>query len=241
MDNWNAEALRFTPGFRVKVWPARELDNLLQGLTEADLHVLNYSQLRTLGESLAPVRWHVVILDEGQYIKNPSSQTAQVARSLRAEHRLVLSGTPIENRFAGFVEPDGLYNAGGNRESRAICQALRCQGRSSRARRLSSRVRRFCFDGLKRRWRRICRIRSKRDLFCEIEGEQQTLYRAELKRAQQMLLAIKTQKGARTATVPLSYIPIAAAADLLSSTPGQYRNNGRPARRLKRCWSCLSP
>ena len=43
--------------------------------------------------------WLAVILDEGQYIKNPNSQTAQVARALRAEHRLVLSGTPIENRL----------------------------------------------------------------------------------------------------------------------------------------------
>src|SRR5207245_5262686 len=63
------------------------------------IHVLNYSQLRLLGESLVPIQWQAVILDEGQYIKNPSSQTAQVARALRANHRLVLSGTPIENRL----------------------------------------------------------------------------------------------------------------------------------------------
>ena len=35
----------------------------------------------SLGESLVPIRWQAVILDEGQYIKNPNSQTAQVARA----------------------------------------------------------------------------------------------------------------------------------------------------------------
>ena len=65
----------------------------------ADLHVLNYSQLRSLSEVLSSVSWLAVVLDEGQYIKNPISQTAQIARSLRAQYRLVLSGTPIENRL----------------------------------------------------------------------------------------------------------------------------------------------
>src|SRR4029077_7323568 len=96
---WHAEAARFTPGLRVKIWPASELSGFRDQLASADLHVLNYSQLRLLGESLIPVRWLAVILDEGQYIKNPSSQTAQVARALQAEHRLILSGTPIENQL----------------------------------------------------------------------------------------------------------------------------------------------
>ena len=61
--------------------------------------MLNYSQLRSLGENLSSLHWLAVILDEGQYIKNPNSQTAQIARSLRSQHRLILSGTPIENRL----------------------------------------------------------------------------------------------------------------------------------------------
>src|SRR5262249_59329184 len=101
MDNWHAEAARFTPSLRVRAWSASELSRFSEGLASAELHVLNYSQLRLLGEGLVPIRWQAVLLDEGQYIKNPSSQTAQIARALRAEHRLVLSGTPIENRLMG--------------------------------------------------------------------------------------------------------------------------------------------
>ena len=98
-DNWQAEAAKFAPGIRVKAWAGQELKTLVHRLDEADVHVLNYAQLRSLGEGLAAVHWLAAVLDEGQYIKNPNSQTAQVARGLRARHRLVLSGTPIENRL----------------------------------------------------------------------------------------------------------------------------------------------
>ncbi len=47
MDNWHAEAARFTPALRVKAWPAAELSGLAARLGEADLHVLNYAQLRS--------------------------------------------------------------------------------------------------------------------------------------------------------------------------------------------------
>ena len=81
-----------------------ELETLLGRLSEADLHVLNYSQLRMVGENLAPVSWLAIILDEGQYIKNPSSQTAQVARALRA-----LSFSPsLEKRTIGGALPTAL-------------------------------------------------------------------------------------------------------------------------------------
>ena len=194
MDNWHAEAARFTPGLRVRSWSASELDHFVAGLDTADLHVLNYSQLRLVGESLAPVRWLVVILDEGQYIKNPSSQTAQVARALRAEHRLVLTGTPIENRLLdlwslmGFAMPGVL----GNRAQ--FGRLYDTKGDPFARRRLASRVRPFVLRRTKAQVAKDLPDRVEEDLFCEIEGEQQTLYRAELKRAQQLLLSIQTQK-----------------------------------------------
>jgi hypothetical protein len=194
MDNWRVETERFTPETRVKVWTASDSDQMLHRLDEADLHVLNYSQFRLLGESLAPVRWLAVILDEGQYIKNPSSQTAQVARALNAQHRLVLSGTPIENRLLdlwslmAFVMP-GILG------SRAQFAKLYDAKEDPYARRrLSARVRPFLIRRTKSQVAKDLPDRIEEDLSCEMEGEQKLLYRAELKHAQQMLLNVKTQK-----------------------------------------------
>ncbi len=193
-DNWRAEVERFAPGLRVKVWHGTDAGDLQSLTASADLHVLNYTQLRLIGESLARTDFQAVILDEGQYIKNPSSQTAQIARALRAEHRLVLSGTPIENRLLdlwslmSFAMPGVLG-------SRAQFGKLYDAKEDPHARRrLSARVRPFLLRRTKSQVARDLPDRVEEDLFCEIEGEQKTLYRAELKRAQQMLLKVATQK-----------------------------------------------
>jgi hypothetical protein len=194
MDNWRAEAERFLPGLRVKVWSASELETFKDNLSQADLHVLNYNQLRMLGETLAPVRWLALILDEGQYIKNPSSQTAQVARSLKAGQRLVLSGTPIENRLMDLWSLMAFAMPGVLGSRNQFGRIYDAKGDPFARRRLSSRVRPFLLRRTKAQVAKDLPDRIEEDLFCEIEGEQKTLYRAELKRAQQILLGIKTQK-----------------------------------------------
>ncbi len=194
MDNWRSEATRFTPGLRVRIWPSSQIYQLCDELGSADLHVVNYNQLRLLGEHLKKVHWLALILDEGQYIKNPGSQTAQVARGLRAEHRLVLSGTPIENRLLdlwslmAFAMPGVL----GNRAQ--FARLHDAKGDPFARRRLAARVRPFVLRRTKGQVAKDLPDRIEEDLFCEIEGEQQTLYRAELKSAQQLLLGVKTQK-----------------------------------------------
>jgi SNF2 family DNA or RNA helicase len=194
MDNWRAEAERFTPGVRVRLWSASELNTLTDRLGDADLHVLNYSQLRLVGEVLAPVAWLAVILDEGQYIKNPNSQTAQVARALRSEHRLILSGTPIENRLLDLWSLMSFAMPGVLGSRAQFARLFDAKEDPFARRRLASRVRPFLLRRTKSQVAKDLPDRMEEDLYCEIEGEQKTLYRAELKRAQQMLLRVQTQK-----------------------------------------------
>ena len=135
------------------------------------------------------------ILDEGQNIKNPSSQTAQVACRLRADYRLILTGTPIENRLLdlwsllAFAMPGVLG-------SRAGFSRLYDGKDDPFARaRLAARVRPFLLRRTKAQVARDLPDRVEEDLYCELEGEQRSLYRAELKVAQQHLLKLKTQKA----------------------------------------------
>ncbi len=193
-NNWFNEARRFVRGLRVKVWSAGEAEGLPGRVGEADLHVLNYSQLRLVGESLANVAWHAVILDEGQTIKNPDSQTAQVARALRAEHRLVLTGTPIENRLLDLWSLLAFAMPGALGSRAQFTRTYDGKDDSLARRRLAARVRPFLLRRTKTQVAKDLPERVEEDLLCEIEGEQQTLYRAELKRAQQMLLKVTTQK-----------------------------------------------
>jgi len=189
-DNWRAEGERFVAGLRIRVWGGDEVKSLRTSTDTADIHIINYAQLRTIGESLAKIDFLAVILDEGQYIKNPTSMTAIIARTLQTQHRLVLSGTPIENRLLdlwslmSFAMPGAL---GGRTE---FSRLFDVKGDPFARRRLSARVRPFLLRRTKTQVAKDLPDRVEEDLFCELEGEQKSMYRAELKRAQQSLLGI---------------------------------------------------
>lgn len=95
MHNWVNEAKRFRPSLRSSIYhgPDRRLD------PNAELTVTTYALLRLDLEQLKDVHFSSVILDEAQAIKNPTSLASEAARALRADFRLVLTGTPIENRL----------------------------------------------------------------------------------------------------------------------------------------------
>ena len=194
MDNWRAEVERFYPALRVRLWEGEPAAILPTARNETDLLVINYSQLRALSPEIAKCQWLALILDEAQYIKNPDSQTAQAARALQSEHRLALTGTPIENRLLdlwsifSFAMPGVL----GNRAH--FLRRFDSKEDPLARRRLAARVRPFLLRRTKAQVAKDLPDRVEEDLFCELETEQKTLYRAELKRARQIVLGLKTDR-----------------------------------------------
>ncbi|MEQ1503618.1 MAG: DEAD/DEAH box helicase [Myxococcota bacterium] len=95
LTNWQREAARFTPSLSVNLFhgPDRQLD------PKADITLTSYALLRMDIDRLRATEWTYAVLDEAQAIKNPHSLTARSAFGLRAKHRLVLTGTPVENRL----------------------------------------------------------------------------------------------------------------------------------------------
>ena len=93
--NWVDEITRFRPGLRTAIYegPKRLLDRA------ADVTLMTYAVLRLDSDLLAKESWDIVVLDEGQAIKNLGSQTARAAFDLRGKFRVLLSGTPVENRL----------------------------------------------------------------------------------------------------------------------------------------------
>jgi SNF2 family DNA or RNA helicase len=100
VGNWAAEAARFTPGLRTVVHhgasraSARELEAEIAG---ADMVITTYATAVRDVDALAASAWRTVVMDEAQAIKNPTSDTSQQLRRIKAKTRLALTGTPIEN------------------------------------------------------------------------------------------------------------------------------------------------
>jgi superfamily II DNA or RNA helicase len=97
--NWLDEASRFTPDLATLDYTGTGREALRERFGEHDLVITTYGTLRRDAAALSEIRFDYAILDEAQAIKNPDSQTAKAARLLQADHRLVLTGTPVENHL----------------------------------------------------------------------------------------------------------------------------------------------
>lgn len=94
--NWQSEAARFAPTLRVRVYhQQRSLENL----AAFDLVITSYGMLQQDADAFAKPHWHSVVLDEAQVIKNAATKRSQAAMKLKADFRLIASGTPIENHL----------------------------------------------------------------------------------------------------------------------------------------------
>ena len=99
VPNWQAEATRFAPSLRTLVLHGPDRSDRFAIIGEHDLVITTYPLLARDHAVLTAQDWHVVILDEAQTIKNPLANTSKLARTLRAQQRLCLSGTPLENHL----------------------------------------------------------------------------------------------------------------------------------------------
>jgi len=99
IPNWQDEAARFTPDLRVLALQGPSRRQLFSRLGDYDLLLTTYALLPRDIEALRHQPFHVLILDEAQNIKNPSSKAGHAIRELNARQRLCLTGTPLENHL----------------------------------------------------------------------------------------------------------------------------------------------
>ena len=197
LDVWAMEAERFAPELKVQVLRSRDQLDLEALESELDVLVLNYAQLRVGGEELNKIKWLVVILDEGQQIKNPDSKAAKSARELHAENRLVLTGTPIENRLMdmwslmAFAMPGVLG-------SRAYFKKRFDKRKDPNSQnRLAARLRPFLLRRTKGQVAKDLPPRTEEEVYANMDGIQMELYKAELKRIQKALLGLDSDEAVK--------------------------------------------
>ncbi|MDR0355074.1 MAG: DEAD/DEAH box helicase [Deltaproteobacteria bacterium] len=108
LSNWRSEAARFAPSLRLSIWHPSETpkDSLSYWqkhwdalIARSDLVIVSYALLARNAELFAKHDWNMVILDEAQTIKNPNTAQTRAVKQMPARSRLVLTGTPIENKL----------------------------------------------------------------------------------------------------------------------------------------------
>ena len=99
MTNWRQETERFAPALKLLVLHGQERKQHFEKIKDYDLVITSYALLPRDETILAAEKFHLVILDEAQYIKNPKTKYAQIVCQLNARHHLCLTGTPMENHL----------------------------------------------------------------------------------------------------------------------------------------------
>jgi superfamily II DNA or RNA helicase len=112
--NWANELNKFAPSLYTYNHTGSKRQKDIRTITANDIVLTTYQTARLDLELLEQVTWDYIVLDESQQIKNKDSEVSKVVRSLQAEHRISLSGTPIENSLADlwtqmeFINPETL-------------------------------------------------------------------------------------------------------------------------------------
>ncbi len=117
--NWMNEAKRFTTTLDVLCHTGNKRFRSQEEILGHDIIVTSYGTLRKDIALLKDIMFHYVILDESQNIKNAGSQNAKAVKLLKAHHKLVLTGTPIENNLLELWSQFDFLNPGllGSRNS----------------------------------------------------------------------------------------------------------------------------
>lgn len=197
--NWQREAARFTPQLRVLEFTGagrRKDPSIFDGY---DIVLTTYGTMLRDVEFLRTYRFHYVILDESQAIKNPLAKTARAARLLNADHRLVMTGTPVENTTFELWSQFAFINPGllGSLESFKENFANPIESRQDEE--AASTLRKLVYPFILRRTKAQVAPelppRTERTLFVELEPAQRKLYTRVRDRYRAELLGLIETRG----------------------------------------------
>ena len=187
VGNWQREAAKFAPALRVYAHHGTTRlrgDALEEQLGDTDLIVTTYATATRDIDELAAHQWNRVVLDEAQAVKNSLSRGAKAVRRLEAEHRVALTGTPVENRLAelwsimDFLNPGVLGSSEVFRARYAV--PVEKYGQTEPAERLRRITRPYILRRLKTDPTIIDDLPEKIEVkqYCRLTTEQGSLYQA---------------------------------------------------------------
>ena len=176
--NWKAEAEKFSPALRVLDHTAVDRVRSADHFRNFDLILTTYGTLRRDMSYFKDIRFDYAILDEAQAIKNASSESAKAARLIQADHRLALSGTPVQNHLGelwslfDYLNPGMMGGVGVFRDLSADSA-----NKDATARELLARsLRPFILRRTKEQVAKDLPEKLEQTLICELDKDQRKLY-----------------------------------------------------------------
>ncbi|MGK0343735.1 MAG: superfamily II DNA or RNA helicase [Candidatus Azotimanducaceae bacterium] len=179
MGNWRREAEHFAPQLRVLTLHGDDRHARFGEIESNDLVLTTYPLLVRDTDILLAQHYHYVVLDEAQAIKNPATKMAKTVRNLKSNHRLCLTGTPLENHLGeiwslfDFLMPGFLGNL--QTFNRCYRVPIEKQGNVERSNGLAKRIQPFLLR------------REKSEVASELPPKTEIVHHVELSKEQAQL------------------------------------------------------
>ena len=181
--NWENEIERFTPGMKVYSYKGNQRKKDTTLFPNFDLILSSYHTVRQDIELLSGFDFHYIILDESQVIKNPASQLYKTVTRLKSNHRIVLTGTPVENSLTDLWTQLNFVNNGllGSLAyfKKEYTRPIEKQQSEEKEARLQKLIKPFILRRTKEEVARDLPPVTEQTVFCDMTDEQQKMYEEE--------------------------------------------------------------
>ncbi len=197
--NWEAEIQKFAPTLTCLKLAGIERKQLFKEIPNYDVVITSYALVRRDIEKLKNINFRYIILDESQNIKNAMSQTAQAVKKLQSQHKLALSGTPIENKLEelwsvfDFLMPGFLFSVA-DFNSRYVNPIMERQDKTVE-KRLKLQIYPFILRRMKRDVAKDLPDKVENIAYCELTDEQKDFYLQVLDSTKEELFKSIEQNG----------------------------------------------
>jgi superfamily II DNA or RNA helicase len=207
--NWVAEVKKFTPELKVLALHGPDRHARFEEIPAYDLVITSYALIRRDAERYRGLEFDTVALDEAQHIKNRQTQNAQAVKAIAARHRLVLTGTPLENSVLDLWSIFDFLMAGylgSAKDFRERYELPIARDKDDRAQaRLARRLRPFMLRRLKKEVAPDLPAKLEQVSFCELTPDQRSVYQQVIEASRKEVLeAVGAQGVAKSRMVVLS-------------------------------------
>ncbi|RZM28856.1 MAG: ATP-dependent helicase [Pedobacter sp.] len=178
--NWLSEAKKFTPQLKIHAHTGGSRNKDVSHFINYDIVITTYGITRIDADLLKNFYFNYIILDESQNIKNPSSKSFKAVKSLKSRHRLILSGTPVENSVGDlwtqltFLNPGLLGTQAFFNEE--YVQAIEKRKDEEKARKLQAIIKPFVLRRTKEQVAEELPPKTEQILYCDMSEDQAAYY-----------------------------------------------------------------
>jgi len=178
--NWLTEAKKFTPKLKILAHTGTNRNKDVANFANYDIIITTYGVTRVDVDELKNFYFNYIILDESQNIKNPASKSFKAVRSLKSKHKLILSGTPVENSVSDlwsqltFLNPGLLGTQAFFYEE--YVQAIEKKKDEEKARKLQSIIKPFVLRRTKEQVAAELPPKTEQVIYCDMSEDQAAYY-----------------------------------------------------------------